>query len=1221
MMFTDPNDSAAKRVSPDPKPISQHWSRPSLFPARYRKDGATVAVTRYPFAGTEYYSECYCGTELTTGAAKVADTDCNTACSGDGTQPCGGGNRLTLFNNPSIQGPQPNTGIQNWTHIGCYTEGAKGRALGYKANLAVDQVSGANCTAACKKAGFILAGTEYGGECYCGNTIANNATLATDGCVKLCNANQTEVCGGANRLNIYDFNMAYPVTLSSSSSTSTLPLTSLTTSSTLPSTLVTATTASTTSSSGSDAVLSSSQSQTTVNIPQTSTTSIAVDNTSSTDTHDTNFSGEHIQHGFSVNVDIRLRSSTTEPDAVEHGYIVNGYHSLHCYLSKSGVVRSTSAAPTTSSQPKTISNYNFYGCQTEATNARALSAFSYVGDTMTLESCQAFCSAKGSTYFGTEYGRECYCGESFGAGSVAAPASDCTQLCAGNKLEYCGNGNRLSVYVKNGTNVIVSSTSSGSGGSTTSTGAASGTTTPAAATGFPKGWTSQGCWQDGPNGRIMPTYQDPDNKALTPQSCAQTCFSKGYNISGTEYYSQCFCGNAIYNGGKASTDQTKCNTPCSGDSKSMCGGPGYLSIVSNGAPPTFQPPVPQTSGLNSSWTYQGCFPDNLNNKRTLPWQLLYPGTLTPSQCLYQCSQFGYSAAGLEYGQECYCGDPDNLASAGATKQPETDCNIACAGNASAICGGGSRLSTYYWTGSKPLWQFSYPAGNNAGTYSNLVGGVVTPLMTMQSITGKVTFLEKGGTGAANSTGAYELDLTYGDRWKAWREMHVKTDIFCSAGLILPDKAARQLTIGGWSLDSTYGVRLYWPDGSPGVNGTNDWEEDVNNLRLQNGRWYPSAMGMANGSILVIGGEEGSNGAAVPTLEILPATGGKPLTMPWLARTDPNNLYPFAAVLPGGGIFVGYWNEALIMDENTFATTKQLPNMPGAVNDPKGGRTYPLEGTAVLLPQYAPYTDPLGILMCGGSTAGAGLALDNCVSIQPEVPNAAWTLERMPSKRVMSCMAPLPDGTYLIANGARQGVAGFGLATDPNLNAVLYDPRKAVGSRMSVMANTTVARLYHSEAITLLDGRVLVTGSDPQDGKNPEEMRVEVFTPPYLLAGLPRPSFTVASKDWAYGAAVSFTLGAAARNGGAGIRVSLLGAVSSTHGNSMGARTLFPAVSCGGGTACTVTAPPGAHVAPPGWYQMFVLDGDIPAVGVYVRIGGDPAKLGNWPPGNFKRPGV
>ena len=297
-------------------------------------------------------------------------------------------------------------------------------------------------------------------------------------------------------------------------------------------------------------------------------------------------------------------------------------------------------------------------------------------------------------------------------------------------------------------------------------------------------------------------------------------------------------------------------------------------------------------------------------------------------------------------------------------------------------------------------------------------------------------------------------------------------------------------------------------------------------------------------------------------------------------------------------------------------------MPGGPNDGgMGGRTYPLEGAAVILPQKAPYTDPIEILICGGSIDGPDNALDNCVSTKPEVANPQWILERMPSLRVMPCMAPLPDGTYFLANGAVHGVAGFGLATEPNLNALIYDPTKPYGSRFTVMANTTIARLYHSEAITLLDGRVLISGSDPlEPGVNPEEYRVEVFVPPYLLNGKPRPTFTIAAKTWAYGqTGIPFTLGAAPRNGV--LSVTLLGAVSSTHGNSMGARTLLPAFTCAG-TSCTLTAPPNAHVCPPGWYQLFVVDGGVPAIGTYIHIGGDPAGLGNWPDvDGFPLPGV
>jgi len=80
---------------------------------------------------------------------------------------------------------------------------------------------------------------------------------------------------------------------------------------------------------------------------------------------------------------------------------------------------------------------------------------------------------------------------------------------------------------------------------------------------------------------------------------------------------------------------------------------------------------------------------------------------------------------------------------------------------------------------------------------------------------------------------------------------------------------------------------------------------------------------------------------------------------------------------------------------------------------------------------------------------------------------------------------------MILNGARHGAAGFGLANDPNLNAVLYDPAQPIGSRFAILNDTIVARLYHSEATLLPDGRVLVSGSDPQTPEFPQEYRIEV----------------------------------------------------------------------------------------------------------------------------------
>ncbi|MCJ1384634.1 hypothetical protein MMC17_007752 [Xylographa soralifera] len=668
-------------------------------------------------------------------------------------------------------------------------------------------------------------------------------------------------------------------------------------------------------------------------------------------------------------------------------------------------------------------------------------------------------------------------------------------------------------------------------------------------------------------------------------------------------------------------------------------------------------PGPVPAGIPTGWTYRGCFIDNVYGK------ILSTGEAdnaaeTIEACIAVCQSLGNTVAGIEYASQCSCGneiveggtlapedtdcnmacsgnsaeicggpnrmsiyatdcgDVANIAQNGATTEPSTDCNTVCSGDPRYLCGSGNRISYYAWTGT-PLYTWATPTGNAAGAYEFLIGGVVVPLIASPARNGKVTFLEKHGTGPPNSTGAYELDLAQLNNFTgAWRPMTgLQTDVFCSAGLTLPDRAGRQLDVGGWSGTSTFGIRMYWPDGSPGVWGVNEWQENAAEVALQTGRWYPSAMILSNGSILVVGGENGSNGPPVPNMELLPRVGGL-VSAPYLAQTDPFSLYPFLAVLPSGGIFIGYYNQAQILSPVTLTPIKTLPGIPGSVNDFLSGRTYPFEGAMMLMPQAAPYTALVTVMICGGSNPGAAIAVDNCVSIQPDATNPQWVLERMPNKRVMPCITALPDGTYLIANGAEQGVAGFGLATDPNLNAILYDPTKPVNSRMSIMANTTVARLYHSESVLLNDGRVLISGSDPEDGVHPQEYRVEVFVPPYILSGLPRPSFTIQNIDWTYGQAVTFTVTA-----GTATKVSLLGAVASTHGNSMGQRTIFPAFSCSGNT-CTVTAPPNNKICPPGWFQMFVLNGPTPSIATWVRIGGDPASLGNWPPfPDFTVPGM
>ncbi|KFY88681.1 hypothetical protein V498_06696 [Pseudogymnoascus sp. VKM F-4517 (FW-2822)] len=971
----------------------------------------------------------------------------------------------------------------NWVYKGCYVDSVAARSLSGSAYNSATLTESA-CASYCGSKGFKYAGVEYSVECFCGNSLTS-AVGDEASCSMTCSGDATELCGGPDRLNVFE-----------NTATSTTP------------------------------------------------------------------------------------PATTPP------------------------------VPTSTAVP--VAGWTAGGCYTDTVQARSLpQGMAVAGNApMTIELCLTACKGAGYKIAGLEYANQCYCGNAFVNGGAPAPDGNakCNMPCDGNTAQMCGGPDRLNVYFYEG---------SGDTGTTATTGTGTTTAPPTntqpagsgTATKLPAGWSYKGCWTDNKQGRIMNGPQ-AETTTMTIESCIATCVAAGYAIAGLQYSSQCFCDNQLKNGAALAASDALCATPCSGSRVEICGGGNLDSVYASRAIEVIGPAAPQKEGLPGLWEYKGCLMDQ--DPKSLPEKIVYAGTNTGNKCLKACSDYGYNAAGMEYGEECYCGDKSDPAKAGAQLVPEADCSTPCPGDAQYLCGAGNRLTYYEWVG-EPIQKYGYPQGAAAGEYVLLGTAPVIALITTQGTNGKVTFVEKAGTSLTpGSTGAYEWDPVT----NTFRTMHVKTDVFCSAGLVLPDKVGRQINIGGWSGDSTYGIRLYWPDGSPGNPSTNDWQENYNELALQNGRWYPTAMIMANGSILVVGGENGSNGPPVPTLELLPRGGGT-LYMEWLERTDPYNLYPFLAVLPSGGIFAAYYNEAIILNENTFATQKTLPNIPASVNNPLGGRTYPLEGTMVLLPQHAPYTAPLGVLICGGSTPYGGHAIDNCVTTEPEAATPKWTIEKMPSKRVMSCMTALPDGTYLILNGAKVGVAGFGLASDANHNAILYDPSKPINSRMSIMANSTIDRFYHSEAILLQDGRVLVTGSDPETDGLLQELRYEAFIPPYLKTGRPVPSFTIADKDWGYGDTVTVTI--TLRSGGTP-KFSLLGAESSTHGNSMGQRTIFPAFSCSGNT-CTITAPPNAHVSPPGWHQLFLLENGVPSKSQYVRIGGDPANLGAWPNlADFDTPG-
>jgi len=204
----------------------------------------------------------------------------------------------------------------------------------------------------------------------------------------------------------------------------------------------------------------------------------------------------------------------------------------------------------------------YLGCASEASSGRALSAASYSDNSMTNAVCASYCASNNFNLFGTEYGRECYCGNSLAAGASLGQTG-CSMPCAGTLpstspfagyANTCGGPGRLSLWNNTAYQPVQTVASVGK-------------------------YVSKGCYAEGTKGRALASasWAAPN---MTVEACVGFCSGKGWGYAGVEYSQECYCGSGISNGG-APTAGDGCGMLCKGDALQYCGGPGKLNVYSN----------------------------------------------------------------------------------------------------------------------------------------------------------------------------------------------------------------------------------------------------------------------------------------------------------------------------------------------------------------------------------------------------------------------------------------------------------------------------------------------------------------------------------------------------------------------------------------------------------------------------------------------------------------
>jgi hypothetical protein len=345
-----------------------------------------------------------------------------------------------------------------------------------------------------------------------------------------------------------------------------------------------------------------------------------------------------------------------------------------------------------------------------------------------------------------------------------------------------------------------------------------------------------------------------------------------------------------------------------------------------------------------------------------------------------------------------------------------------------------------------------------------------------------------------------------------------------------------------------------------------------------------------------------------------------IPVPLITMTGQCN-YPKVAIIPGSGdlfIFQNLW----AIHSATTGLQIQASNW-GSITGQHTG--YYSAGNA-LIPMVATETIadmPCEMVLFGGGTHefynDANIredALDTTLRITITGNNHVFTTDDpMPYARVQSDAIVQPNGMILIFNGGRYGRSG-GAIGGPDLigtasEVFCYDPSKPRGQRWRVFAKAQRRRFYHANALLAADATTIIMGTDEatycadanSNCNDAYDHDAERFTPPWLLDGSPRPIITSSPTGDVYlnTEFLIYYSGVAQVD-----KVTLMAPNANTHGTEMAQRTLHCLVVTQTANQLLVRAPIDVTVMVEGFYLLFLVTGETPSLGAWVRIINAPA---------------